>query len=274
MATQHCLVPGRNFCAPDGKIAVLFVDVDGTISVCEPYFEEAKQRFAHFMSQCGFSGAEALKNVRAVELEYIEEHGFQRDALSMAMVAVYKRFCRMRKRKSLRHEAGICRDIGQAPFFQEPTLFANAAAVLARAHHNFKIIAVSIGNREAQKFKIRQAGLNTIFDDIIVTHRDDKAILVGEAIEDLGINPHYSAFIGNSPRSDGACLTVTNFIYLPMEPGWAFDNAELPEDTGFDVFHVRDWREAEERGINRLLRRRQAAMNTIRSSDSPCCQDA
>src|SRR5262249_36616134 len=90
--------------------------------------------------------------------------------------------------------------------------------------------------------------------------RDDKVALVKAAIEDYGIDPRYSAFIGNSLRSDGACLRETNFMHLPMEPGWAFDKAILPKDTGFEVFEMKDWREVEERGINRLLRRRQTAL--------------
>ncbi|HEY9869683.1 MAG TPA: HAD family hydrolase [Candidatus Obscuribacterales bacterium] len=259
---RKCQVPGRNFCAPNGKIAALFVDIDGTISVCEPYFEEAKQRFGYFMSLRGFDRAEAIKLVREIELAYIEKHGFERDALATAMVNAYRRLARRKGVRTNKFDRGICEDIGRSPYFREPELFPNAAAVLGRAHHNFRIIAVTIGNREAQKYKIRQAGLATVFDDIIITQRDDKAALVRAAIEDLNIDPRFSAFIGNSLRSDGACLKETNFIYLPMEPGWAFDKAVLPRQTGYEVFEVKDWRDAEERGINRLLRRRQSVGET------------
>jgi FMN phosphatase YigB (HAD superfamily) len=253
---RKCQVPGRNFCAPNGKIAALFVDIDGTISVCEPYFEEAKQRFGYFMSLRGFDRAEAIKLVREIELAYIEKHGFERDALATAMVNAYRRLARRKGVRTNKFDRGICEDIGRSPYFREPELFPNAAAVLGRAHHNFRIIAVTIGNREAQKYKVRQAGLATVFDDMIITQRDDKSALVRAAIEDLNIDPRFSAFIGNSLRSDGACLKETNFIYLPMEPGWAFDKAVLPRQTGYEVFEVKDWRDAEERGINRILRRR------------------
>lgn len=258
---RKCQVPGRNFCAPNGKIAALFVDIDGTVVECEPYFEEAKQRFGYYMERCGFDRELALKTVRAIELGFIERHGFAREALARAMVKTYRQLCRGKGVSPSKHDLGICADIGGSPFFREPVVFANATAVLARAHHNFRIIAVTIGNREAQKYKIRQAGLATVFDDIIVTHFDDKAELVRAAIEDMDIDPVHSAFIGNSLRSDGACLAVTNFVYLPIEGGWAFDKkaTALPQGTGFDAFTVKDWREAEEKGINRLLRRRQTA---------------
>src|SRR5215471_10607461 len=259
---RKCQVPGRNFCAPNGKIAALFVDIDGTISVCEPYFEEAKLRFGYFMELRGFGRAKAVKLVREIELAYLEKHGFERDALATAMVGAYRQLAKEHGKRTNKFDRGICEDIGRSPFFREPELFANAAAVLGRSHHNFRIIAVSIGNREAQKYKIRQAGLATVFDDMIITQRDDKAGLVKAAIEDYGIDPRYSAFIGNSIRSDGACLRETNFMHLPMEPGWAFDKAALPKDTGFQAFQMKGWREVEERGINRLLRRRQTALES------------
>jgi hypothetical protein len=87
--------------------------------------------------------------------------------------------------------------------------------------------------------------------------------IVQEVMEDLNIDPYHSAHIGNSMRSDGACLAVTNFIFLPLEAGWSFDKSkpiptETTKDSGFQMYSVKDWREAEERGINRLLRRRKS----------------
>lgn len=256
---RECQVPGRNYCAPNGKIAALFVDIDGTCLKCEEYFEQAKRRFEFFMQLCGLDGAAILAQARKLELAYIGKHGFEREALGKSMCKAYRQACRENGVPVKRHILEICRDIGHSPYFREPELFANTAAVLNRAHHNFYIIAVSIGNREAQKYKVRMAGLDAIFDHIIITQQDNKSQLVGAAIEDLEIDPRYSAFIGNSVRSDGQCLKDTNFIHMPLE-SWSFDNAQLPRGTGFEVFDARDWREAEEMGINRLLLRRQVAL--------------
>ncbi len=80
-----------------------------------------------------------------------------------------------------------------------------------------------------------------------------------EAIEDMGIDPNASAFIGNSIRSDGAALSETNFIYLPLELSLSRPGDALPESK-FRKFEAKDWREVEERGIVRLLRQRQTHM--------------
>lgn len=276
--TLNCRTSDRNFCAPDNKIAALFVDVDGTILVCQPYFDEATANFGYFMKLRGFDGEESIKLLREVDRSNTERVGFERDRFGKSLVEAYDRM-RVAKRKRFRpediaHDRLICENIGRAPFFREPELFANAAAVLGRAHHNFMIFAVTIGNREAQKYKVRQAGLDPVFDGVLITSRDDKPTLVSRVMKDLNIDPKLSAFIGNSARSDGACLALTNFVYLPLEPGWAYDKAAaLPESSEFEVFRVDDWRQAEDHAINSLVRRRRVLMSSPAPADKKCCKE-
>ncbi|HEY9790914.1 MAG TPA: HAD family hydrolase [Candidatus Obscuribacterales bacterium] len=274
-----CQTPSRNFCTPDGKNAALFVDLDGTAVVCQPYFDEAAENFAHFMSLRGFDAAEARKACSEFNGSFMREHGFERDVFPRALVAAYNhlvekdnRRLRADKRKL---DERIVHNIGLGPFFRLPQLFSNCAAVLGRAHKGFLVFAVSMGNHEAQKYKIRQAGLDTIFDEAMITSKADKPEIVKQVMEDWNISPEYSAFIGNSRTADGACLAVTNFIYLPLEHGTEFDlSKELPQ-SDFEVFEVKDWREAEEKGIKRLLRRRKAAPEAAEPralSGKGCCK--
>lgn len=277
--TNHCRTNKRNFCADvDGhKIAALFVDLDGTILKCKIYFDEAIADFGYFMKKRGFNEQEAIHVLHEVDREFAEASGFERDTFGKSLVEAYDRV-RKQSRKRFRKEdilrdRSICANIGRGPFFREPELFPNAAPVLVRAWHNFMLLAVTMGNHEAQKYKIRQAGLKSVFDDVLITSQDDKAVLVAEVIKSLNIDPKLSAFIGNSPRSDGACLAATNFIYLPLEGGWSFDTkVALPENTGFEVMHAKDWRQAEERGIKSLVRRRHHALGLQSGSSEklPC----
>lgn len=261
---SRCQTPDRNYCAPNGKLAALFVDIDGTTVVCQPYFDEAAESFAHFMELRGFNGKEARDLMHEVDHAKTELEGFERDRYGRSLIDCYRQMVKRHRRRfspdEKTQDERILRNIGMAPFFRDPQVFPNAGPVLGRAKHSFMILAVSIGNREAQKYKVRQAGLDPVFDQLFITPRDNKVEIVREVIEDLNIDPHYSGFIGNSMRSDGACLAVTNFIYLPLEAGWSFDKSKaIPQETGFQMFEVKDWREAEERGINRLLRRRKSA---------------
>lgn len=279
----NCRTADRNFCAPHGKIAALFVDVDGTILVCQRYFDQAHANFAHFMKLRGFDAQESLSVLRHIDHSATEKVGFERDRFGKSLVEAYEHMRKLRRKRfkpdEIANDREICENIGRAPFFREPELFPNAATVLGRAHHNFKIFAVTIGNREAQKYKVRQAGLQPVFDELIITSRDDKASLVAQVMKDLNIDPHLSAFIGNSQRSDGACLAHTNFIYLPLEPGWAYDQqALLPQNSPFEVIEVQDWRQCEERGINSLVRRRRVLMGTsgtapVLSEPQACCKE-
>ena len=260
---SQCQTMDRNFCSPNGQNAALFVDVDGTILVCQPYFDEAAESFAYFMKRLGFDPNEAVSRLREIDFVKTEKEGFERDRYGRSLIDCYNQLVKQHRRRfspeQVVQDHRILRYIGSGPFFREPQQFPNAAAVLGRAHHNFLMFAVSIGNREAQKFKVRQAGLDPMFDELIVTSRDDKVEIVQQVIRDWNIDPKMSAFIGNSERSDGACLAATNFVYLPLEAGWSFDKSkQLPQDTGFEMFPVTDWREAEEKAINRLLRRRKS----------------
>jgi FMN phosphatase YigB (HAD superfamily) len=259
MNTVNCKVPGRNFCAPGGKVSALFVDVDGTIMVCDPYFKAAEQRYRYLMSKEGFDPDQALKLAKSLYFDYMKVNGVERDQLALAMADAYKKLCQKAKTKVVTEVAGMCEDIGNSPFFRKPEVFENAAPVLNRARHNFMIIGVTMGNREAQKHKIRQAGLDAVFDHYIITPWDNKAERVKELIEDLNISAEHSAFIGNSVKSDGECISQTNVVLVPFEKG-VFDQNELPKSDKFQLFNVRDWRDAEERAIQRIVIRRDQAL--------------
>jgi hypothetical protein len=186
--------------------------------------------------------------------------GFERERFPEGIIETYHHLCNEYKLGRRADILPVLERIGNAPFFRKPELFPNALQVLARAQHNFMLIAVTVGDREVQKYKIRQGGLDTVFDETIITLREGKAELVAEAIADYNIDPNFSAFIGNSIRSDGVCLSKTNFIHLPPESSLSKNGDKLPENTGFTTFSVTDWRDGEERAIKRLLRRRKMAM--------------
>lgn len=259
---RKCHFADRNLCAPGDTIAALFVDIDGTCVVCQPYYDGAIEEFATLMHLCRLCTKEHAKEMlKRVYYGSMPQRGFERHRFGEAIAETYEKLCAEKKKKPAEEIKQICQSIGSRPFFRKPEVFDNCLPVLGRARHNFLLVAVTVGDREAQKYKIRQAGLDAIFDETIITMHENKAVLVREAITDLGINPRYSAFIGNSIRSDGATLAETNFIYLPLESSLARPEDKLPEDTGFVHFDARDWREVEERGIIRLLRQRQSEMD-------------
>lgn len=257
---QTCHTADRNMCAPDGKLAVLFVDIDGTVMVCQKYFDGAMNEFAQLMSLCGFDRKEAHATLTKTYYGSMPHRGFERGKFGQAIAEAYTALCRRHKVRRNQLTADICERIGRAPFFNPPELFEYALPVLTRARHNFLMVAVTVGNREAQKYKIRQGGLSAVFDDIIITLQENKAGLVGEFIEDMNVSAHFSAFIGNSIRSDGAALSKTNFGYLPLESSLTSPNDKLPLNTGFQQITLKDWLDVEESLINRLIRRRRQAI--------------
>ena len=262
----RCHFRSRKTSGRNGKNYVLFIDVDGTLVACDPLFARAHDNFVFLMDSLGFEAAASRQMLQDVDLKNARAVGFERDRFPMSMVEAYRELCKKYTPDTppVQRVIELCNDIGQSPFFQAPQVFANAVPVLERASEYFLLVAVTMGNREAQEHKIYQAGFGGLFDELIITPNDNKPECVREAIVDMNVDASQSAFIGNSLRSDGACLTETNFIHLPLESGWAFDNHVLPADTGFEAFKAISWREVEERGIARLIRRREYTPNAKR----------
>lgn len=257
---RKCQSSDRNLCAGGDKIAALFIDIDGTCVVCQPYWDGAFTEFARLMQLAKLGTFdEALGVLKKVYYGSMPMRGFERHRFAEALHEAYVELCQAKRKKQDPIIVELCKSIGSRPFFRKPEVFDHCLPVLARARHNFLLVAVTVGDREAQKYKIRQAGLDALFDHTIITNAENKAELVREAIEDMGIDPNASAFIGNSIRSDGAALSETNFIYLPLELSLSRPGDCLPESK-FKKFDAKDWREVEERGIVRLLRQRQTMM--------------
>ncbi len=267
ISSSSCVVGERNLCTPNGKIAALFIDMDGTAVVCQPYFDEAADEFATFMSFIGVPKDVAHDTLGKVYAGSMPHRGFERERFPEALIEAYEllasNYTLTVPPEDIEHVRSILKGIGSAPYFRKPKLFPHVMEVLNRAHDRFMLIAVTVGDYEVQQYKIRQAGLDKVFDDRTITLQEAKDHLVAEAMADLNIDPEYSAFIGNSIRSDGICLNVTNLIYLPLESSLPKATDKFPENTGFQQFNVNNWREAEQRAINRLLRQRDEGMREM-----------
>jgi FMN phosphatase YigB (HAD superfamily) len=265
-----CVIDDRNLCTPSGKLAALMVDMDGTTVVCQPYFDEAFEEFGTFMSLIGVPKEVALEGLRKIYYGSMPFRGFERERFPEALIECYEHLAAEHSLNVPTSEVdnvhSILKGIGSAPVFRKPKLFPNAVEELTRAHDRFLLVAVTVGDFEVQQYKIRQAGLDKLFDDRIITLQEAKDELVAEFMEDYNIDPLYSAFIGNSIRSDGICQRVTNLIYLPLESSLRKATDKFPENTGFERFEVANWREAGQRGVNRLLRRRDRDLLAVSST--------
>ncbi|HMW88491.1 MAG TPA: hypothetical protein PKN86_05200 [Candidatus Obscuribacter sp.] len=270
-----CFAEQRDLITPNGKLAVLCIDMDGTTIECQPYFDEAFEEFALLMSLLGVPHEESTNALKRIYYGSMPHRGFERHRFPEALVETYED---LRKRFNLtqvpdqqaEHFRSLLKGIGSAPFFRRPKLFTDCIQVLTQAHERFLLVAVTVGDYEAQLFKIRQSGLEKLFDDRIITLTEGKDKLVAQLIEDYNIDPEYSAFIGNSVRSDGVCLNVMNFIHVPFETSLSKDGDKLPENTGFKVFPVKNWRDAQENAINRLIRQRDMALSGIGTTGGTC----
>lgn len=271
-----CFAEQRDLITPNGKLAVLCIDMDGTTIECQPYFDEAFLEFSLLMGLLGVPQEESTEALKRIYYGSMPHRGFERHRFPEALVETYENLKEKFNLTGITDEQentfhSLLKGIGSAPFFRRPKLFNDCLQVLSRAHERFLLVAVTVGDYEAQLFKIRQSGLEKLFDDRIITLIEGKDKLVAQLIEDYDIDPEYSAFIGNSVRSDGVCLNVMNFIHVPFETSLSKDGDKLPENTGFSTYKVQNWRDAEENAINRLIRKRDMAISGISGSSKSGC---
>lgn len=253
------LPPGkRDLEAPQGEAAAIF-DWDGTIAECHPLYQSAKELFGHFMERCGFDRQQAMHYFREAEIRETEGNAFDRHHLSRPMIDAYQELCREHGRQPKDSDIDICKALGQGPFFQEPVVFENAVEVLNELRKRFRLFVVTIGDTDVQGYKVKKSGLKPLFDKVIISSRRDKDARVAKLMQENNLDPRHCVFVGNSPRSDGITLKVTNFIHQTLEGGLVFEMADLPQNTGFQSYTTADWLETY-KVFQELIRRRDLAL--------------
>ncbi|MBP6594951.1 MAG: hypothetical protein KA255_18155, partial [Candidatus Obscuribacter sp.] len=61
-----CFAEQRDLITPNGKLAVLCVDMDGTTIECQPYFDEAFDEFAILMGLLGVPELESQNALKRI----------------------------------------------------------------------------------------------------------------------------------------------------------------------------------------------------------------
>jgi hypothetical protein len=189
--------------------------MDGTTIECQPYFDEAFDEFAILMGLLGVPELESQNALKRIYYGSMPHRGFERHRFPEALVETYRD---LRDKFNLTQVTpeqedkffSLLKGIGSAPFFRKPKLFADCVQVLTQAHERFLLVAVTVGDYEAQLFKIRQSGLEKLFDDRIITLEEGKDKLVAQLIKEQ----HRPRVLASSATAspDGVCLNVMNFI--------------------------------------------------------------
>jgi FMN phosphatase YigB (HAD superfamily) len=233
----------RNYILPNGKVRAWFIDIDGTCMVCQPLHDEGLDCFAHAMHKLlGVDVDKARQLADGIIKEETGVHGFERDIAGKGMVKAYVQLCQELARETNRHEITLMRCIGACAYFRKPVLFDNCLEVLQEARKSFYLVAVTIGNKEAQEHKIKASGLGDVFDTWLVLNKVSKDSAVLDVVRDLNIDPRFSGSMGNSYKSDGVMRNVVHYCHLLLESAFNDSDSKVPHSE-FDFLKAANWSE-------------------------------
>ena len=240
-------------------ISVIGFDADDTLWQNEQFFRFTEKRFAEMLSDHADHGDVAARLLEA-ERKNLAFYGYGIKGFTLSMVETAVELTGGRIGG---HEIGQIVEWGRTMLSSPVELLPGVEDVVAELGKEYPLLLITKGDLFDQESKLARSGLGGYFRHVEIVREKD-ATVYSTILGKHGIAPDNFLMVGNSVRSDGICLKKTNLIYLPLEASLPKATDKFPENTGFTHYNVNNWREAEQRAINRLIRQRDPAAHTLR----------
>jgi putative hydrolase of the HAD superfamily len=199
----------------------LLLDADDTLWENNIYFEQAIHAFITFLNHSRLSGEE----VRAVLDEVERLIGYGSANFTKSLVETYRRL----GEKDLQEEdVERVRRFGEQIRSQPLQLLEGVRETLAYLSPRHDLILLTKGDIEEQKLKVEQSGIEGFFRQVVIVLEKDIATYQ-RVISEVGVDPHHTWMVGNSPRSDinPALAAGLNAVYIPHPHTWRLEHEEV-----------------------------------------------
>ncbi len=199
----------------------LLLDADDTLWENNIYFEQAIHAFITFLNHSRLSGEE----VRAVLDEVERLMGYGSTNFTKSLVETYRRLAE----KDLQEEdVERVRRFGEQIRSQPLQLLEGVRETLAYLSPRHDLILLTKGDIEEQKLKVEQSGIEGFFRLVVIVLEKDLATYQ-RIISEVGVDPHQTWMVGNSPRSDinPALAAGLNAVYIPHPHTWRLEHEEV-----------------------------------------------
>ncbi len=199
----------------------LLLDADDTLWENNIYFEQAIHAFITFLNHSRLSREE----VRAVLDEMERLMGYGSANFTKSLVETYRRLTE----KDLQEEdVERVRRFGEQIRSQPLQLLEGVRETLAYLSPRHDLILLTKGDIEEQKLKVEQSGIEGFFRQVVIVLEKDLATYQ-RVISEVGVDPHHTWMVGNSPRSDinPALAAGLNAVYIPHPHTWRLEHEEV-----------------------------------------------
>jgi putative hydrolase of the HAD superfamily len=199
----------------------LLLDADDTLWENNIYFEQAIHAFITFLNHSRLSREE----VRVVLDEVERLMGYGSANFTKSLVETYRRL----GEKDLQEEdVERVRRFGEQIRSQPLQLLEGVRETLAYLSPRHDLILLTKGDIEEQKLKVEQSRIEGFFRQVVIVLEKDLATYQ-RVISEVGVDPHHTWMVGNSPRSDinPALAAGLNAVYIPHPHTWRLEHEEV-----------------------------------------------
>jgi putative hydrolase of the HAD superfamily len=202
--------------------AHLLIDADDTLWENTLYYEQATHAFLTFLNHSQLTPDEV--QVMLDEVECLMGGSGSVNFIH-SLIETYRRLAE----KEVQEE-----DIQQIWQFGEIIrthpleLLTGVKETLEYLLPRYDLVLLTKGDREEQKLKVEQSGIEQCFRQVVVVQEKDLATY-HRVVRDLHLDPKQTWMIGNSPRSDinPALSAGLNAVYIPHPYTWHLEHAEV-----------------------------------------------
>lgn len=199
----------------------LLLDADDTLWENNVYFEQAIHAFLTFLNHSRLSREE----VRAVLDEVERLMGYGSANFTRSLVETYRRLA---ERDVLDEDVQQVRQLGERIRTQPMQLLDGVQETLAYLAPRHDLILLTKGEAEEQRLKVERSGIEGFFRQAVIVPEKDVATY-HQVVAEIGIDPHCTWMVGNSPRSDinPALAAGLNAVYIPHPQTWRLEHEDL-----------------------------------------------
>ena len=199
----------------------LLMDADDTLWENNIYFEQAIHAFLEFLNHSRLSREE----VRAVLDEVERLMGYGSANFTKSLVETYRRLA---EKDLYEEDVEQVRRFGEQIRSQPLQLLEGVRETLEYLSPRHDLLLLTKGDFEEQKLKVERSGIEGFFRQVVIVQEKDLATYQ-RLISEVGVDPHQTWMVGNSPRSDinPALAAGLNAVYIPHPHTWHLEHEEV-----------------------------------------------
>ncbi|MFT7476144.1 MAG: putative hydrolase of the HAD superfamily [Verrucomicrobiales bacterium] len=205
-------------------MVTLLIDADDTLWENIAVFNAVNAAYVEWILP-NTTMQEIQSDLDALQVEFIEQHGYGRDTFQRSLIAGVERFGgRPASESDIAYVAELLRPLR----WESLDIIPGVIDALAELQHRRQLILVTKGDHHEQSHKVDRSGLRSHFEAIEILPEKTVDAYSG-IVETHKLNPASTWMVGNSPRSDilPALEAGIGAVHIPHAETWSHEHGDL-----------------------------------------------